>query len=308
MRIGLPGSNSFAGGLSNLSQSGHPRSRSGTGSWSGGDRAASAASAGWPRGFARGGGGGGVGVSGSHTPPRATSTSWTKLSVATLAAQRFSSSANQEPFSPSAPQQPSAAEIFGGAGGGGCGAAAAAGLADDAAAGSGAPKLGQGEKEEKGGGNETYSPLTLRSAYRGADDGGLDSALGCGRPAADRRWEDGEVPFREKYRGALEEGEGGNRGAGSVPPEGRRQALHEAVTGTRESAPRLATPAVEFGGVQPAPEAARSPSAAVEARQVKCGQATASKNQKRKSSRSGGPYRDPPRDLNTSVIYACMTR
>lgn len=250
MRIGLPGSTSFGGGLSNLSQSGHPRSRSGTGSWSGGDRAAASA-AGWPRGFARGVGGGGVaGVSGGHTPPLATtSTSWTKLSAATLAAQRFSAIVNQEQFgSPAsaAQQQPSAAEVFSVAGAG------YSALADDAP-GSGAPKQGRGQQEEEeeeeqaeGEEKETYSPFSLRRAYQGADGGG--------RPIAERRWEDGEVPFREKG-----EAEGGERGGGVVAPEGGKRALHAAITGTRESVlPRRGSPvAAALGVVQPAPAAAQ---------------------------------------------------
>ena len=254
MRIGLPGSNSFGGGLSSLSQSGAPRSRSGTGSWSGGDRAASAA-AGWPRGFARGGGGGGVGVSGCHTPPMATtSTSWTKLSAATLAAQRFTSScANQEGYnSPSAgSQQPSAAEVF---------SCAASALADDTP-GSGAPKPPQEGEEDK----EAYSPFALRSAYRGVDGGCHESAVG-GPPVAERRWQDGEVPFREKGGGDAERERGG---AGSAAPEGSgKRVLHEVITGTRETtggtrgaAPRGGPPAgVAFsGGVQSAPAAAAQP-------------------------------------------------
>eukprot|EP00752_Nemacystus_decipiens_P018357 g16468.t1 len=261
MRIGLPGSNSFGGGLSTLSQSGQPRSRSGTGSWSGGDRAASAAAtAGWPRGFARGGGGGGVGVSGCRTPPMAaTSTSWTKLSAATLAAQRFGSCAtHQDGISPSAgSQQPSAAEVFSGT----CDSsvAAASALADDAPV-SRSPEAPGGEKEEKEE-KEMYSPLTLRSAYQGADGGGSEGVRVGGPPVAERRWQDGEVPFRENG-----EGDEDRKGVGLVvAAEGtNRRGLHKVVTGTKETRTREATPrggaaAEAFGGgVQPAPAAAQA--------------------------------------------------
>lgn len=90
MRMGLHGSVSV-GGLSALSQSGG-RSRSGTGSWSGLGRGDGTS---WPCAFARGGAG---------TPPM-TSTSWTKMSVATRAA-RFASAHERSPA------QPSTAEIF----------------------------------------------------------------------------------------------------------------------------------------------------------------------------------------------------
>lgn len=262
MRIGLPGSGgSFGGGLSSLSQSGQPRSRSGTGSWSA-DRAASAASAasaGWPRGFVRGAGGG-IGLSGCHTPPMATSTSWTKLSAATLAAQRFASCANQEQqSSPSAhQQQPSAAEIFSGSG--------AAALADDAAgdaAAAATPKTQQQQQQKEEEETETCSPLTLRRAYHGAD-GGHGGALGGGqpRPVAERRWEDGEVPFREK-NDVVEE----RRAAALVAPEGDKRVLpHEAKTETektREPTPTRAPLVTAVGGVQSAAAAsAHQPSRA----------------------------------------------
>lgn len=92
MRIALHGSMP-GGGLGSLSQHSGPRSRSGTGTWSGLGRTDPTA---WPRAFARGGGSG---------APAMKSASWTKLSAVTHAT-RYSSTHEQSPA------QRSAADIF----------------------------------------------------------------------------------------------------------------------------------------------------------------------------------------------------
>ncbi|CAN0259089.1 unnamed protein product, partial [Ectocarpus sp. 12 AP-2014] len=203
MRMGPHGSKSYGRGLSSLSQSsGKVRPRSSTGSWSGGDlgaaAAAAAAASGWPpQAFVRGAGGGvgGVGAA-AHMPPLAssTSTSWTKLSAATLASQRFGSRASSQHQSPTSWRQPSAAEVFGAGG-----ARGACGDDDDDGAAAGAeaatPKRHTQREED-----EMSPTVTLSAAFR-RGSGRVGGAGGrSGRPVDGRRWEEGDVPFRDNHR------------------------------------------------------------------------------------------------------------
>lgn len=195
MRMGPHGSKSYGGGLSSLSQSsGKVRQRSSTGSWSGGDlgAAAAAAASGWPpQAFVRGVGGG-VGAA-AHMPPLAssTSTSWTKLSAATLASQRLGSRAGSQHQSPTSWRQPSAAEVFGAGGGRGAG-----GDDDDGAAAAAATPNRHTRQEE----NEMTPSVTLSAAFHGGS--GREGGAGgrSRRPVDGRLWEEGDVPFRDNPR------------------------------------------------------------------------------------------------------------
>ncbi|CAM9694268.1 unnamed protein product [Ectocarpus sp. 13 AM-2016] len=234
MRMGPHGSKSYGRGLSSLSQSsGKVRPRSSTGSWSGGDlgAAAAAAASGWPpQAFVRGAGGG-VGAA-AHMPPLAssTSTSWTKLSAATLASQRFGSRASSQHQSPTSWRQPSAAEVFGAGG-----ARGACGDDDDddggAAAGAEAvtPKRHTQREED-----EMSPTVTLSAAFRrgGGRVGGAGGR--SGRPVDGRHWEEGDVPFRDNHREVRPEGLA--LGAARELTTGEAKAQEQRLEGTARGA------------------------------------------------------------------------
>ncbi|CAB1099644.1 unnamed protein product [Ectocarpus sp. CCAP 1310/34] len=194
MRMGSHGSKSYGRGLSSLSQSSRKvRPLSSTGSWSGGDlgAAAAAAASGWPpQAFVRAAGGG-VGAA-AHMPSLAssTSTSWTKLSAATLASQRFGPRAGSQHQSPTSWRQPFAAEVFGAGGAKGAGGDEDDGATAGAAAAT--PKRPTQREENEMSPTVTQSAAFHRGSGRVGGTGGRS-----GRPVDERRWEEGDVPFRD---------------------------------------------------------------------------------------------------------------
>ncbi|CAN0546539.1 unnamed protein product, partial [Ectocarpus sp. 8 AP-2014] len=112
-----------------------------------------------------------------------TSTSWTKLSAATLASQRFGSRAGSQHQSPTSWRQPSAAEVFG------AGGARGTGGYDDvdaaAAAAAATPKR-HTQREE----NKMSPTVTMSAAFHGGSGRAGGAGGTSGRPVDGRRWEE----------------------------------------------------------------------------------------------------------------------